>query len=547
MLHIWVGRAGSGKSRRVLEAMEKNRRLRRQVLLVPEHISHEAEVDLCRALGPTASRDAEVLSFRSLSSRVLAETGGLAEFTLDNGGKLLTMRRVLQELAPELRVFGRPSQRASFLRQLTDLTEEFYAYEIGPQALYRQVENLDGAMGGKLRDIALIYAAYDARLRSGDFDARSRLQKLREHLEGSGYLRGCDVYLDGFSYFNRQEESILELVLRQAESVTVTLLGDRSSDRLFQNALRQRMRLERMARRAGQEMDVLWCESRGQGPLGHLEAHFFGQEVPYDGEPEGLELYQAATAFTEVEWVSQQLRQLAAEGYRWRDMGVCARNMEVYGPLLESVFRRDGIPAYISRRSDLLEKPPITMLLGALDAVTGGFDREDVFRCLKTGLGGITPDECDILENYVILWDIRGSSMWLREGDWTASPDGYGREPTERSAARLERVPGDAHRRGGPAEGGVPVWVFAGGRCAADPGGHGEKAPGGGPAPAGGGICPAVGDLLRGAGPVCGNPGGYGAVRRGVRPAPAAGADPVQRGYHPGHPGPGEGQRDHPQ
>ena len=122
MLHIWVGRAGSGKSRRVLEAMEKNRRLRRQVLLVPEHISHEAEVDLCRALGPTASRDAEVLSFRSLSSRVLAETGGLAEFTLDNGGKLLTMRRVLQELAPELRVFGRPSQRASFLRQLTDLT-----------------------------------------------------------------------------------------------------------------------------------------------------------------------------------------------------------------------------------------------------------------------------------------------------------------------------------------------------------------------------------------------------------------------------------------
>ena len=32
MLHIWVGRAGSGKSRRVLEAMEKNRRLRRQVL-----------------------------------------------------------------------------------------------------------------------------------------------------------------------------------------------------------------------------------------------------------------------------------------------------------------------------------------------------------------------------------------------------------------------------------------------------------------------------------------------------------------------------------
>ena len=445
MLSVWVGRAGSGKSRRVLEAMEKNRGLRRQVLLVPEHISHEAEVDLCRALGPTASRDAEVLSFRSLSSRVLAETGGLAEFTLDNGGKLLTMRRVLQELAPELRVFGRPSQRASFLRQLTDLMEELYAYEIGPRDLYAHVEDLEGAMGDKLRDIALLYAAYDARLRNGDMDARSRLQKLREHLEHSDYLRDCDVYLDGFSYFNRQEESILELVLRQAGSVTVTLLGDRGNEQLFQNALRQRMRLERMARRVGQSMEVLWCEKQGSGPLDHLERHFFGRETAYEGQAEGIRLYQAATAFTEVEWVSQQLRQLAAEGYRWRDMGVCARNMEVYGPLLESVFRRDGIPAYISRRSDLLEKPPITMLLGALDAVTGGFDREDVFRCLKTGLGGISPDECDILENYVIVWDIRGG-MWLREGDWTASPDGYGREMTETAAARLRQVNGVRRR-----------------------------------------------------------------------------------------------------
>ena len=116
MLSIWIGRAGAGKSRRVLETMARQRSQRPQVLLVPEHISHEAEVDLCRALGPTASRDAEVLSFQSLGSRVLARTGGLAEFTLDGGGKLLTMRLALQELHSRLKVFGRPSQRAAFLR-----------------------------------------------------------------------------------------------------------------------------------------------------------------------------------------------------------------------------------------------------------------------------------------------------------------------------------------------------------------------------------------------------------------------------------------------
>lgn len=122
-------------------------------------------------VGAYGLRDAEVLSFQSLGSRVLAQTGGLAEFTLDGGGKLLTMRLALQELHSQLRVFGRPSQRAAFLRQLTDLTEEFYAYEITPQALWQQVEDMEGAMGDKLRDLALLYAAYDGKLHAEGVDA----------------------------------------------------------------------------------------------------------------------------------------------------------------------------------------------------------------------------------------------------------------------------------------------------------------------------------------------------------------------------------------
>ena len=67
------------------------------------------------------------------------------------------------------------------------------------------------------------------------------------------------------------------------------------------------------------------------------------------------------------------------------------------------------------------------MVLSAVDAVTGGFEYEDVFRCLKTGMAGISAAECDMLENYVIRWQIRGG-MWLKEADWTADPDGYGQE-----------------------------------------------------------------------------------------------------------------------
>ncbi len=438
MLTIWIGRAGSGKSARVLETMGRERESRPQILLVPEHTSHEAELDLCRACGPTASRNAEVLTFQSLATRVLGETGGLAEVTLDNGGKLLTMRRCLQELHSNLKVFGRPSQRAAFLHQLTTLADEFYAYQIAPETLYRHVADMEGAMGDKLRDVALIFAAYDARLRNGETDVRSRVQKLHDSLPQSHYLDGKDLYLDGFSFFNKQEESVLTLALRRCHSVTVTLLGDRSGQ-LFQNAAAQKERLVRIARETGVECHLAYLSRQDDSPLGHLERHCFGSDAVWEEETGAVALYQAATAYTEVEYVSARIRQLAAQGYRYRDIAVASRSMDIYGPLLESVFRRDGIPAYISRRSDILEKPVMTLLLSAVDAVTGGFEYEVMFRYLKTGMTGVTAAECDLLENYVIRWDIRGN-MWLRDVPWTLNPDGYGLDMTEERTVRLEEI-----------------------------------------------------------------------------------------------------------
>ena len=440
MLHLWIGRAGAGKTARVLDTIQKNRSTRNQLLIVPEHVSHEAEVELCHALGDTASRNAEVLSLHNLSGRVLGETGGLADFTLDGGGKLLTMRMALQEVGSSLRVFGNPSRRAVFLEQLVSLADELYAYEIPPQELYARVQDADGQEGDKLRDVALLYAAYDARLRAGGRDARSRAQKLRDALPHSSYLRGKDVYFDGFSYFNKVEEGILLTALEQANSVTVTLLGEKNPSGIFQNAFSQRQRLVRMAQQAGCGCIMDFMESASEDALGHLEKYMLGAVTPpRSGGTEQVRLYEASTAYTEAEYVSARIRQLLLQGYRCRDIAVTARNLEEYGPVLEHIFARDGIPVYVSRRSDILQKPPLLLVLGALDAVTGGFEYEDMFRYLKTGLAGIDRAQCDQLENYVVLWSIRGN-MWLRDVPWTASPDGYGAELTPQRQQRLDEI-----------------------------------------------------------------------------------------------------------
>ncbi len=443
MLRILMGRAKTGKSDAVLRRIAKLGDASRQILLVPEHASHQAEVDLCRVCGDTASRHAEVLSFRRLCDRVLALTGGASQVTLDAGGKLLTLQKALLEVAPVLTVYRRPSQKAAFLQQLLDLFDELRSYEVTPEALAGHAGEVQGATRDKLRDLSLLYGAYEARLYRPGFDARDRMTKLCDHLEESRYVLGKDVFLDGFTYFNAQERRALGILLRQAASVTVTLLGEpESREEIFEASLKTMESLRRLAAENGCACETETLRSADRTALGHLERHFFGENTPFEGDPAPIRVREADTAFSEVEQAAADILRLTAAGAcRFREITVAARNMGDYEGVIETVFERYGIPAYLSRRSDILEKPVWSLLTGVLAAIGNGYEYEDMFRWLKTGLAGLSPAECDLLENYVLKWEIHGQ-MWLRDLDWTGNPDGYGAPWDARRQERLDAVNG---------------------------------------------------------------------------------------------------------
>ena len=441
MLTVLMGRAKTGKSETVLRRMAELGDSSRQILLVPEHASHQAEIDLCRACGPTASRHAEVLSFRRLSDRVLSITGGIAQVTLDAGGRLLTMQKALGEVASQLTVYRRPSQKAAFLQQLLDLFDELRSYEVTPRILYEQAQDIRGATHDKLLDLSLLYGAYESRLARPGFDQRDRMSKLADHLEESEYVLGKDVFLDGFTYFNGQERRVLSVLLRQARAVTITLLGESDSrEEIFEASLKTLGQLRRLCEEERCPMEVQTLRREGTGALAHVERYFFGENRPYDGQDLPIRVLAADNVFSEVEQAAAEIRRLTAAGKcRYRDITVAARNMAEYAGTIETVFERYGIPVYLSRRSDILEKPALALLTGVLAAIGNGYEYDDMFRWLKTGLAGLSPAECDVLENYVIRWQVHGQ-MWLRDTDWTDNPEGYGAPWKEEYQQRLDQV-----------------------------------------------------------------------------------------------------------
>lgn len=440
MLTILLGCANTGKSTYIIERMAALGDKSAQLLIVPDHTSHLVELDVCRACGDGASRHAQVLGFHRLCDRVLELTGGVAQVTLDAGGKLVLLQKALSEIAPELKVYRKPSQKAAFLEQMLGVLDELRAYAVTPSQLADSAQQTTGATQEKLLDLALLYGAYEAKLHRPGFDGRDKMSKLVDMLESSGFAKDKDVFLDGFTYFTAQELMAIGVMLQQGRSVTVTLLGDLSGETIFEATVRTKASLERLAQKAGVACVSEVLEMDSESPLQHLQNNVFGANAPWETAQEQIVLWEAPTAYDEVEQTAAAIRELVATGgVRYRDVAVVARNMGDYQAMIETVFARYEIPAYISRRSDILEKPALSLVTGVLSAMANGFVYEDMFRYLKTGLAGISMEESDVLEEYVLRWEIEGQ-MWLRDVEWIANPDGFGAPWRAEQTAMLETI-----------------------------------------------------------------------------------------------------------
>lgn len=459
MLKLLLGRAGTGKTTEILGTMAREGERRPQLLIVPEQHSHDAERQLCAVGGNGVSLCAEVLSFTRLASRVFSVAGGLAEPVLDAGGRLLLMDVALKAVEDRLKVYVRPSRKPPFLTQLAATVNECKGANISPERLFEVAGQVEGESGDKFYDLALICGAYEAYCEQRGADPRDKLTRLARALEGCPWGEGRDIYLDGFTDFTVQERQVLEKLVGQANSVTVALTCDGMAgdeEDVFGPARRTARRLLELAKRMGVESEVRVRSEKGAAVargIARVEEHLFEAVLPvFEETPEGVELYRAMSPYSEVERAAAELARLVREeGYRYRDLAVTARSMEVYGPLITLIFPRYGLPVFLGGMDDVLQKPILTLVTGALDAVAGEYRYEDVFRYLKTGLTDLSRDEVDRLENYVLKWDIKGS-RWTQAGEWNMHPEGYGGVWNETLKARVVELDGLRRRVAEPLE-----------------------------------------------------------------------------------------------
>ena len=452
MLRLLMGTDWTRNRDAILDRLREDVHNRRpgRILMVPELISHDTERRLCAAAGDTASRYAEVLSFTRLARRVSEYAGHAARECLDNGGRVVAMAAAARQLHSRLKAYAAVETKPEFLTALIDGIDEFKRCCISPEDLLAASRETDGSLSQKLEELALLMEAYDGLCARGKRDPRDRETQLLEQLEECDFARKHVFYIDGFPDLTRQHMAILENLIRYSPEVTVSMTCDSAdSSRLaFEKAANTARELLECARRAGVEVVIEHPAPRAATVCAVAEKLFQGSIDK--GFAEGtVRTFRAESAYQECLGAARQVMELVRSGCRFRDITLVCADMGAYRSLVNLVFHRMGIPVYQSGTEDILQKSVVTTILNGLDAALSGFDQRSVLKYMRSGLSPLNPDICDEVENYAVIWGIRGNK-WLKP--WENHPEGLSAPWNDHSRRRLQILTEAVERTVAPLE-----------------------------------------------------------------------------------------------
>ncbi|MBQ4557162.1 MAG: PD-(D/E)XK nuclease family protein [Clostridia bacterium] len=413
---------------------------RRAYLIVPDQKALLAENALMNYLPKSAALLVDAVGFSRLANLVSRRYGALTYQYANDGAKSLTMYRAIKKLTPYLHVFGGEMQSGT-LDALCSLMGEFRACSIKSNDLDLAANALgDSPLAEKLRDLALIYTEYETILHERFCEQADDIDTLCDLLAENDFFGDSHVYIDSFISFTKQETTVLSHILSRGSNVTLALPFSRVGAHMAECA-DTRKKLLSLCAKLSVEVEEKYTYSNDPEPLEFAKENLWDLscEDKFEGSTKGcLELYKCADKNEEVSLCLGEIFKALQNGNSYSDIAIIARNAENYSGTLDRALDRCGIPFFFSKKSSAELLPLTRLILSALSLYVYNFKQSDVAAYIKTGLVGLSDDECDVFEEYTDRWNICGRHRYLDGDDFTMSGQGYTAEVTD--MATLEEI-----------------------------------------------------------------------------------------------------------
>ena len=343
-LSLIYGSSGSGKSmglynRIIKESMENKDK--NFLIIVPEQYTMSTQRQMVSMHPNKCIMNIDVLSFNRLAYRVFEEIGAAVHTVLDDTGKSLVIRKLVENHIDELRVLKNNITRISYITQVKSLISEMNQYNITPEKLQEMVSapTMSESFRRKATDLAVLYEAFLDFIKGKYVTTESILSTLDSMLDSSQIVDGATVVLDGFTGFTPIQYQLVEHLLKICDEVAVTITADEDTaifekqpdSELFSMSCEFAVRMAGLAKKAGVEISEPTFISNENGwlssnpVLSHLEKNIFrNKQSIYKGDDanDSIILTSLKNSREELKYVAITINRLVRQGMRYKDIAV---------------------------------------------------------------------------------------------------------------------------------------------------------------------------------------------------------------------------------
>jgi ATP-dependent helicase/nuclease subunit B len=441
-----LGPAGSGKTFRCLAEIRRELIASPDgpplLLLAPKQATFQLERQLLADPDLHGYTRLQILSFDRLAQFILGETAAAPPNWLDDEGRVMVLRALLNQKRADLKLFHATARLPGFATRLSLLLRELQRHQISPRQLSALAQKISqpAQLRAKLHDFALLLGAYLDWLQTHDLkdldsvqdEAAADLRAVAHSATPGAQLQLAGVWMDGFAELTAQELDLLAAVIPLAKRTTLAfcLPGEIKEEPSWlspwsvigQTFLRCR---ERIARLPAAEVSVETLPTPNQPTrfsanpgLAHLESSWANKSPTapsaiLNSPSSSLRWCSCANPEAEATLAAREIRRFVRTGGRYREAAVLVRSLDGYADTLRRVFARYDIPIFLDRRESVAHHPLAELTRYALRTVAFSWRRADWFGALKTGLVPANERDIDWLENSALENGWEGS-QWQK-------------------------------------------------------------------------------------------------------------------------------------
>ena len=432
MLRIQLGENSSLKLKNCAHNISKSLAEGREVLaLIPDQFSFEFDNALYSELGIKDFNRVTTLSFKRLAVSLINQYGSARGILVKSEQKLILIFLALQNVkkSKQLKIFSRQIDKPNFINDVAGIIDSLTRCGISAQMLENACENTNGTISDKLHDISLIYKAYCDELAQRELrDESSLIIEAARIADENGFFNCKDVYIDRFDSFSPDELKLLEIAIKDAHSVNISLSMPNtykpSVSSPFSLVATTQNQLVSLAAKHNKPLKYIHTndEVSRTAALAHVKDNLFTPRPTKFDNDGSVTVISADTVYEEADFVCAQISSLVAEnGYNLNDIAIFTHDMDTYQKVLESAFERYEITPFMDMSTPASGMSLALYALSAIEAAaTRNPDTDKILNFVRSPFSFLNEHEISLVEDYCIRWNINGK-MWL--SDFAADSD----------------------------------------------------------------------------------------------------------------------------